>query len=88
VVGDFNGDGVLDTAVVNGNSNTLEVFLGNGHGAFQAGPSMAIGRNPLSAAVGDFNRDGKLDMVVADDYAGGPVQLLLWHFSGTHKRLF
>jgi hypothetical protein len=70
---------------VNGDSNTVNVFLGNGNGTFQAARSMPIGTNPLSAAVGDFNGDGKLDLVVADDYAGGPVQLLVGNGDGTFQ---
>jgi uncharacterized delta-60 repeat protein len=85
VVGDFNGDGVLDIAVVNGDSNTVNVFLGNGDATFQAARSMPIGAHPLSAAVGDFNGDGKLDLVVADNYAGGPVQLLVGNGDGTFQ---
>jgi hypothetical protein len=85
VVGDFNGDGVLDVAVVNGDSNTVNVFLGNGDATFQAARSMPIGTNPLSAAVGDFNGDGKLDLVVSDDYAGGPVLLLVGNGDGTFQ---
>ena len=60
LVGDFNGDGVLDVAVVNGNSNTVNVFLGNGNGAFQAGRSTPIGTNPSfggnSAEVSDHRQ--------------------------------
>jgi hypothetical protein len=35
VVGDFNGDGRLDLATVNQNSNDVSVLLGNGDGTFQ-----------------------------------------------------
>jgi hypothetical protein len=85
VVGDFNGDGVLDVAVVNGDSNTLNVFLGNGDGTFQAARSTPVGTNPLSAAVGDFDGDGTLDMVVADYSHGGAVQVLLGNGDGTFQ---
>jgi hypothetical protein len=85
VVGDFNGDGVLDVAVVSATSNTVNMFLGNSNGTFQAARKMPIGTNPLSTAVGDFNGDGKLDLVVSDDYAGGPVQLLLGNGDGTFQ---
>src|ERR1039457_4590669 len=35
-VGDFNGDGKLDLAIANTNSNNLTVLLGNGAGGFTA----------------------------------------------------
>ena len=34
-LGDFNGDGRVDMAVVNATSNTVSILLGNGDGAFQ-----------------------------------------------------
>ena len=39
-VGDFNGDGKLDLAIVNGNGsfNSVTVLLGNGTGGFTAAP--------------------------------------------------
>jgi hypothetical protein len=35
-VGDFNGDGKPDLAVVDANSNEVSVLLGNGNGTFEA----------------------------------------------------
>ena len=42
-MGDFNGDGNADLAVVNSNSNTLSVLLGNGNGTFAPKTDYATG---------------------------------------------
>jgi FG-GAP repeat len=41
-VGDFNGDGKLDLAVVNQASSTLSVLLGRGDGTFRAAMNYAL----------------------------------------------
>jgi sugar lactone lactonase YvrE len=63
VVGDFNGDGVLDLAFLN--SYGVHIFLGKGDGTFnQASDSPISVPNALySLTAGDFSHDGKLDMV-------------------------
>ena len=65
-LGDFNGDGKLDVAgLEEGNTSSLELFLGNGDGTFQ--PSTSFGF-PLAQTsepalpLADFNRDGLLDL--------------------------
>ena len=61
-VGDFNGDGKLDLAVVHADfTSTLSILLGNGDGTFQAAVDYGPVSNPSSLALGDFNNDGKLD---------------------------
>jgi len=85
-IGDFNGDGIPDLAVVNSGDNTVSLMLGNGSGGFtvKLGPIhlpkvhrlVATGGYPQSIKVADFNGDGNADLAVAD-YGGGDVTVLL-----------
>ena len=62
-VADFNGDGLLDQAVLsNGN---VEIFLGHGDGTFTYKSTINIGSPAFSMALGDFNGDDFPDLVVA-----------------------
>ena len=73
-LGDFNGDGKLDLAVLTsydiskplpiGITGEVTLLLGNGDGTFTLGQGYPV-TWPMSLAVGDFNGDGKLDLVVA-----------------------
>ena len=67
-VGDFNGDGIADLAVVNAGSGNLTILLGNGTGGFAQAPGSPIlaGNLPYAVAIGDFNSDGKTDLAVAN----------------------
>src|SRR5262249_57294327 len=65
-VGDFNGDGLADVAVTNGDDGTVSVLLGQGDGSLRAGPRFVVGHRPVSVVVGDFNGDGLPDLVVAN----------------------
>ena len=86
-VGDFNGDGSSDLAVVNLNDSTVSVLLAQGGGTFAAQQTYAVG--PLDAtaqflqpAVGDFNGDGKPDLAVPN-YGAGTLGVLLNQGNGT-----
>ncbi|MBA2733225.1 MAG: VCBS repeat-containing protein, partial [Acidobacteria bacterium] len=64
--GDFNGDGKLDLATANFDSNNVSLLLGNGTGGFAAAVNFTVGTGPRSVTTGDFNGDGKLDLAVAN----------------------
>jgi hypothetical protein len=70
-LGDFNGDGKVDLAVLNNLSQTFTILLGNGDGTFTAasstpstGSSTSETNYPYFFAVGDFNADGSTDLIV------------------------
>ena len=80
-IGDFNGDGVPDMAVLNGATNNISVLLGNGNGTCQAQVTYAVGGSPRGVQAADFNSDGILDLVAADN--SGAASVLLGNGNGT-----
>ena len=83
VLGDFNGDGIADLAVVNSGSTNVSILLGDGHGGFSpaVGSPVAVGTDPFGLAVGDFNGDGIADLAVAN-WGSNDVTILLGNGSG------
>ena len=76
VAGDFNGDGRLDLAVADTESNTVSILLGNGDGTFQTAKSYGAGESPVSLVAGTSTGDGKLDLAVADFEGGDALSIL------------
>jgi tetratricopeptide (TPR) repeat protein len=90
VIGDFNGDGKPDLAVVNSQGNNVSVLLSNGDGTFPAAPNYSAGSYPIQVAVGDFNHDGILDLAVLNSGGSvvpqqGTVSILLGKGGGTFE---
>ena len=78
-LGDFNGDGNLDAAMLSGRG--VSIMLGNGAGSLAA-PVTTPAPAGSSLAVGDVNGDGKLDLATTD-YPGSDVSVLLGNGDGT-----
>ncbi len=63
---DFDGDGNLDIATANYNSNNVSILRGNGKGQFAAAVNYAVGSKPVQILPVDLNLDGKPDLVIAN----------------------
>lgn len=69
--GDFNGDAILDVAVLNKTDGNVSVFYGNGDGTLQQTASWDVNGDPWSLLVVDVNEDGLDDIVVTNSESGG-----------------
>ena len=78
VVADFNGDGKLDVATANVNSNTVSILPGNGDGTFgtQVTYSTGSGTNPYDVVAVQLTSDGKYDLATSNG-GNGTVSVLL-----------
>lgn len=77
---DLDGDGARDLVSVG--VNTVNVFLGNGDGTFQAALTFATGNGSSAVIIDDFDGDGAKDLATADAVT---VSILLGNGDGTFQ---
>jgi len=69
-IGDFDGNGVGDLAVVNegfqNGPSTVSVLLGRPNGSFRSPVNLGAGIFPTGLTLADFNGDGNLDVAVSN----------------------
>jgi enediyne biosynthesis protein E4 len=89
VFGDFDGDGILDLFVGNGQTSYLSpdsLYLGNGDGTFRDVTSRLAGNraSPTNGSVAcDYDNDGDLDLFVSVyGVSNGGAQKFLWQNDG------
>jgi hypothetical protein len=86
VVADFNGDGKLDVAIADHNSDSVSILLGNGQGGLtKAGSPVPVHGPPQSITEGDFNRDGHPDVAVSCNFSKTVSVLLGNGHGGLHQ---
>ena len=84
-IGDFNGDGKLDVAIMSEDPvQSVNVYLGDGHGGFTTSKQTSFGMMPTSMAAGDVNGDGILD-VVFGSFESNQVGVALGNGDGSFK---
>lgn len=66
VSGDFNADGKPDLAVIDAQSNNVQILLGVGGGQFTLGSQTNTGMDPVQIVAGNFNSDSHQDLAVAN----------------------
>lgn len=87
---DFNGDGKMDVAVlcsywnipVPAGTDVVDIFLGDGTGAFQKSSSYHVDFEGWGLSVSDLNGDGSPDIAVLNGFVGD-VTVLLNRRNGT-----
>lgn len=65
--GDFNGDGKLDIATANNETDDVTVLFGDGNGGLTSGLTLAAPSGPSGIASGKLDHDALLDIVVAKE---------------------
>ncbi len=75
-VGDFDGNGTDDLALVSPQDSRLQVWLSKGDGTFTSSGVFATGEQTREARVVDINGDGKLDLITTGDNDGAAYIML------------
>jgi len=87
-VGEFNGDGRQDLAVVNPNADSVIILLGDGQGGFTQAPDLQVGARPGLVVTADFNSDGAQDLATTGSfYPNSTLTVLLGDGLGGFTRM-
>jgi len=70
VLGDWNGDGKIDLATANADTNDVTVVLGQGGDRIGQATHYPVGTAPKQIFALDLDGDGRLDLVTADTGSG------------------
>lgn len=84
---DFNGDGLIDLAVVGHGASDIRFFWGRNGRKFETGPVLGealVGYHPGMARAVDWNGDGRQDLILA---AEGRIEVQYWKNSDTGLHL-
>ena len=82
---DFNGDGLPDIAVPNPDFNTVNIALGDGHGALgSVFDVLSPPSYPTEVLARDFNGDGKADLAMGLQ-GSGSIAVALGNGDGTFR---
>ncbi|MDD4053098.1 MAG: VCBS repeat-containing protein, partial [candidate division Zixibacteria bacterium] len=63
---DYDGNGWIDLATANSNSNTVSILLNNGNGSFQSAVDYPSDIMPHGLFSADYDRDGDMDLAIAN----------------------
>lgn len=64
--GDFNNDGKMDVAMVNGSTDSIYLCFGDGSGDFISRIAIQTNSNPYAIVGADFNSDGNIDLITSN----------------------
>jgi hypothetical protein len=83
---DFNGDGRIDLASLNG-TNTVSIMLGQANAAFAPPVNYPIGNSPYAFIAADLRKDKRIDLITVNVPNGvdapGTISVLLGNGDGT-----
>ena len=80
--GDFDGDGILDLATCNRDSQDVSILFGSGDGTFSPTQSILV-NEPIELSIADFNNDGRDDLAVQKGAAERSISILLSEPNGS-----
>jgi hypothetical protein len=83
VLADLTNNGLTDIVVLNQGSQTISIFLNNGHGGFTAMPPVDAGNDPTGVAVKAATGNGIPDLLVSNGQ--GDLLIILGKGDGTFE---